>query len=102
MIPYHQCFETHFFTVCFPASEDRDAVVGKDIYLNSTSKLDYVLQEDTVPLKGGSGSSSTSSPSPSSSNSPQGDVKQGNTEPRSEESDAGGVCHSAVCMHFCV
>ncbi|XP_050730013.1 KICSTOR complex protein SZT2-like isoform X17 [Eriocheir sinensis] len=71
-------------------SEDRDAVVGKDLYLDSTSKLD--LQEDTVPLKGGSGPSATPSPSPSASTS-QENGKQGNGEPRSEESDAGdGSC----------
>lgn len=76
----------------FPASEDRDAVVGKDLYLDSTSKLD--LQEDTVPLKGGSGPSATPSPSPSASTS-QEEGKQGNGEPRSEESDAG------VCVFVC-
>ena len=73
-------------------------MVGKDLYLDSTSKLDSVLHEDTVPLKGGSGPSATTTPAPSStSNSPQEDHKQGNAEPRSEESDAAGVC-VYVCL----
>lgn len=75
---------------CVPGSEDRAGVVGKDLYVDSTSKLECVLQEDTVPLKGGSGPSATPSPSLSASNSTQEDVKQGNAEPRSEESDVAG------------
>lgn len=64
-------------------------MVGKDLYLDSTLKLESVLQEDTVPLKGGSSPSAPSSPVPSATSSLQEDGKQGNAEPRSEESDVG-------------
>ncbi|XP_063888022.1 KICSTOR complex protein SZT2-like isoform X5 [Scylla paramamosain] len=81
-------------------SEDRTGVVGRDLYLDSTSRLESVLHEDTVPLKGGSGPSATTSPTPSNTNSPQDDQKQGNAEPRSEESDVGGGDSSCLHTHM--
>ncbi|KAK8725752.1 hypothetical protein OTU49_010460, partial [Cherax quadricarinatus] len=60
---------------------NRSSVVGKDIYIDSTSKLECDIIEDTVPLK------DDSIPPPAATF--QEDPKQPSPEPRSEESDVG-------------
>ncbi|XP_069157334.1 KICSTOR complex protein SZT2 isoform X2 [Procambarus clarkii] len=60
--------------------DNRCSVVGKDVYVDATSKLESEIVEDTVPLKDDSTPSATSL---------QEDPKQPSPEPRSEESDVG-------------
>lgn len=64
------------------SSDDRCNVVGKDLYVNSTCKFEPDIIEDTVPLK------DESTPLTSML---QDDLKQPSPEPRSEESDVGGL-----------
>lgn len=68
--------------------EERCNVVGKDIYVDSTFKLESDVVEDTVPLK--------DEPPPASLNI-QEDLKQPSPEPRSEESDVGGSSITGGC-----
>ncbi|XP_047479590.1 KICSTOR complex protein SZT2-like isoform X5 [Penaeus chinensis] len=71
--------------------EERCNVVGKDIYVDSTFKLESDVVEDTVPLK--------DEPLPASLTI-QEDLKQPSPEPRSEESDVGGTDSSCLRAHM--
>ncbi|XP_042227057.1 KICSTOR complex protein SZT2-like isoform X3 [Homarus americanus] len=76
----YDCKLSSIITQLINSSDNRSGVVGKDIYMDSTSKFECEIVEDTVPLKDDSITITTSL---------QEDLKQPSPEPRSEESDVG-------------